>query len=574
MPDYTNENDYAQQAWEAEEARRRVEMDAQAAFDWLENADEAVRKFEEELEADTEVTVEAGGTNGGELTPEEAYVQEKLKAGRYVESSDVDAVRNKYAKPIEQLDARLVEAEKDGKKGTPEYDEIKKTRDKLVENRDAELQRLCDEAPEYSSAARRALKVRQLRNNDRGAAGREIKIYRKEENHGKLLTTTYGRNKVGELNRMVRQHEQRAASLKGQRANEQRRNLGHSAKEFLQGDAEHMFKGSVAMSLHAALFLLGKLSQAGNKAAQGILYLYALNKLNMDDVAALQKAIDDTANKKEKEKEGKAAEGDRFPEADNTNFPQSGNEVAGPPAVVAHGELTEGSSSVLLNCWETQKIPMDFGSPDLPSFEGMEKTHTYFADFDVLCVQGMFKDSGGNLQMGSVLLGTEQNIRRMYEDIGDFDPAEIDSLIAENAEKVEALGLESLMVENVQDAYADFCRANVVSHSETMAVRFANCRETQQDTPRETSMDSGSNRKNSRSGVEPVLEPGDVDVMDILGEEVKEESENCADENDVDAILAAYRHDPSLGDDLPAAGTGTVPDDGLDEGLWREFGEV
>lgn len=550
MPE-TGDN-YGQQMWEAEEAQRRVVMDAERAFDWMRAADEAAREFAEQMEVDSETTVDADearqlDVDGTELEDEEKIIENALGNGCYIDGSDVAAIHDKYEKKIREATQKArEEAKEKGEELDPA--EAKAISDKLEEQRNKEVEELCRNAPKYGVRSTLALMAKQLRDNERGAAGRSVRIYRKDAKTGKLQVTTYGRNRVGAINRMVRQHEQRAASLKGQRANEQRRNLGHSTKEFLQGDAEHMFKGSVAMSLHVALLFFNKLAQAGNKSAQGILYLYAFNKLAMDDAEALQKAIDDTAKANVTREGDKAAEAGKAP---------GEKEVAGPPAVIAHGELIEGG-------WEADKIPMDFGSPDLPPFKDMERAYTDFADFDVLGVQMMFKDKDGNVQMGSVLLGTEQNIRRMYEDIGDFGPAEIDSLIAENAGKVEALGLKSLMVENVRDAYADFCEADVA----------------QQDTSR----DSGSNEahcsrgqeKDARRPVGPVLEPGEEDVMDIIGDEgfreIKESQEG--DANDVDAILDANREDASLGDDLPPADASTDSSLDLCDDLGEEFGEL
>lgn len=123
-------------------------------------------------------------------------------------------------------------------------------------------------------------------------------------------------------------------------------------------------------------------------------------------------------------------------------------------------ELEEHFQSIFENAEDASLSDMVvdtefFASPEMPGFSDMRKEHTHFPDLDVLALRLSFNDKDGNIQVANVFLGTEQNIRRMFEDIGLPDE-QIDAEIAQNAEKVHALGLDSLMVENVLDAYSDF----------------------------------------------------------------------------------------------------------------------
>lgn len=444
-----------------------------------------------------------------ELKEEEDYIKEKLEDGHYIDGYAVVEIHKKYEKYIGQL-----KKEQENEKDPAKVDKIKDDIEKLKESRNRDLQRICDEAPKYSRSAIRSMMTQQLRANDAGRAGGEIKIYRKEEGQDGLLVTTYGKNRVGEINKMVRKHDERVAELKGRKADEQKRNLGHSTREFLQGDAEHMFKGSVAMSLHAALFLLNKLSQAGNKSAQWALYLYAVNKLTMDDAAAIQKAIDDTS----KESIGKGSNRDM--------------------------EEQKG--------WNGTIEPMDFNSPDLPPFEDMDKCETYDAEHDVMSVGASYIDTAGTMRQGSIYLGSEENIRQF---LGNAGVTDVDAEIAENAEKVEALGIDNLMVDNVQDAYENAAKKTEEDVEEAWEDE---CEEELEEAAEVA----------EEEATKTVLPRSEENVSDILGENPDEEiggktadaqkTRNNVD-TDVRAWMAANNDSRNIVDDAPDKSDGGEP---------------
>lgn len=474
------------------------------------------------LYAETEMTQDADearqlDVNRLDLKEEDDYINENLKDGHYIDGREVVEIHNKYEKHIGSLKNELEKAKKEE---PAKADKITDDIEKLKESRNKELQRLCDEAPKYNRSAIKAMMVQQLRNNDAGRVGNEIKIYRKEEGHDGLLVTTYGKNRVGEINKMMRKHDEKVAELKGRKAGEQARNLGHSTKEFLQGDAEHMFKGSVAMSLHAALFLLNKLSQAGNKSAQWALYLYARNKLTMGDMEALQKAVNDTSKE---------------------NLIRTNN----------------GGEKI----WNGSIEPMDFSSPDLPPFEDMNKCTTYDEEHDVMNVGTSYIDDNGTLRQGNVYLGSEENIRQHLTSMGELD---VEAEIAENAAKVETLGLESLMVENVQEAYEEAAKEK--SHEEAWEDE---CEEELEEAEEATeASEEDIEEVSEEEAAETVLEPGEEDISDLMADEevgnktegkAKEKTEENIDHDDVYTVLNS--DDGSSFDDVTTAKTGAeVPD--------------
>lgn len=509
----------------------------QLHFDNMRQIDEYLRDAEKKiggLYADTEMTQDADearqlDVDRMELKEEEDYIKENLKDGHYIDGYEVTEIHKKYAKHIGSLEKEL-ENEKDPAKVA----EIEKNLNKLKESRNGELQRLCDEAPRYSRSAIRAMMTQQLRNNDAGRVGGEIKIYRKEEGHDGLLVTTYGKNRVGEFNKMLRKHDERVAELKGRKAGEQARNLGHSTKEFLQGDAEHMFKGSVSMGLHAALFLLNKLSQAGNKSAQWALYLYARNKLTMDDMEALQKAVDEVSEESlGKNKEGDVAE-------------QKG--------------------------WNGTIEPMDFNSPDLPPFADMEKCTTYDEEHDVLNVGTSYIDDNGTLRQGSVYLGSEENIRQHLNSMGELD---VEAEIAENAAIVEALGIESLMVENVQEAYeeAEKEAAEKKSHEEAWEDE---CEEELDEAEEATeASEEDIEEVSEEEAAEIVLNPSDKTIWEEVEDEseAEEVSKEEVDPDDLYAFMEANNDAKGLVGDTPVQ-SGTEASNITKERGGDDYGDI
>jgi len=111
--------------------------------------------------------------------------------------------------------------------------------------------------------------------------------------------------------------------------------------------------------------------------------------------------------------------------------------------------------------------------------------------------------------------------------------------IAENNEKVKALGLECLMVDDMQKAY-------------------------------DSLMGKG---KNAPEGIEPVLPPGEVDIAEILGENVEEESkvQKEADPDDLYAFLDAHNDAKGLVDDAPVKPGAKAPD--ILEELGSDYGD-
>lgn len=483
-------------------------------FDWMRAAEEARKAadsyshdyddFDNE-EADYEATM---GTDearqwdidGLNLKEEEDIITDNLEDGHYIDGDEVAAIHQKYEKLNDNAKKKfgkiMDDADKEAKKAEKEnnpdaYDaamekkmaakaELKKTVDDLKKSRNKEVEDLCKNAPKYSIAARDMLKRKQLREKESGRPVRDIKLYRKVKGQEKLQVTIYGKNRIGELNKILRKHDESLARMKGEKAKRQVDKIGYSAKEFMQGDAEHMFKGSVAMSLHAALFLLSKLAQAGHRAAQFSLYLYALNKLNMDDAEALQKAMNDA----DKMGLGKAPEGREGPTF-GCELPALPNERQPLPI-----------------------LPIDLEEP----FECMGSTMQYDRAHDVMGVR-VWTNDGKNTYINHVFCGTEANLRKLFEDMGK-SPEEIEQALAKNAEFARNFGLDKIMVDNVKQAFLDA----------------------------EASMNKG--QKYEREGISgPVLAPGDVDLTEMLyGSERKalpdkENTKNEANKDDITAIL-------------------------------------
>lgn len=459
MPDYTNDYDY-----EEEQRHKEIQFDSWQSIDgYLNDAKEKI----EGIYVDTEETVDADEARLVDvdrlaLKEEEDYINKNLPDGHYIDGNDVAAIHRKCEKQLDGLGKELVKAKSQG--DLAKIAEVEKDINKLKKSRDAELQKLCDEAPRYNRAAVKSMMAQQLKAADAGRPGSEIKIYRQEKDHDGLMVTTYGRNRVGRFNQMLREREKKAKNLKGQKAQHQKDKLGYSTKEFLRGDAESMFKGSVAMSLHAALFLLNKLAQAGNMAAHHALHQYAFNKLTMDDAEAMQKAVDDMQK-----------------------------------SVIETGK--EGERS-----WNGTFAAMDFEDPDLPPFEAMEKSVTPDAEHDVVAVNMSYIAPDGTMMQGDVYLGTEDNVRQYFEGMGDMD---VDAEVAENAAKVEALGIENLMVEDVQNAYDASLgkESGVPEKAEDYSYE-----EEYEDDPEEEE----KSETVGHEAVTPVLAPRDIDVENLL----------------------------------------------------------
>lgn len=188
------------------------------------------------------------------------------------------------------------------------------------------------------------------------------------------------------------------------------------------------------------------------------------------------------------------------------------------------------------------EVDIEFSAnPDMPPFAEMNKCVTHFKQFDTLAVQMMFQDKNRNVQIGTVLLGTEQNIRSMYEDMGAFEPEEIDALIAENAEKVHALGLENLMVENVLDAYE---------------------------------RQFGGKDAGSKEADGPVLSLSDKSVFDVMDEEEQEEDKENEYEEGIDALMSREEDDSFGRDDESTYESGSSPDDDLIDDLGDDFSDM
>lgn len=568
MPDKTNENDYRY-----EDEQQEIHLND------LRQLDEYARAAEgkiDELYAETETTMDADDArmldvDRMDLKEEEDYINKNLQDGCYIDGREVAAIHNKYEKHMGQLQNELKKAKKeDPEKANKIADDI----DKLKESRNGELQKLCDETKKYSGATIRKIMKQQLKDNDAGRAGGEVKIYRKEKGHDGLLVTTYGKNRVGELNKWMRKHDEKAAELAGRKAGEQKRQLGHSAKEFMRGDAESMFKGSVSMGLHALLFMLNKASQAGNKSAQWALYLYARNKLTMDDAEALQNALDDVSQKNiAKNKEGDMAEQKtwngtiepmdfnrsdlpafRDMELCDTYTTDPDIRIANMSYIDSDGTRREGyiyrgtddnirqylsnmglpddvvDAELAENAAKEEALgmgkilPMDFSDPNLPPFEHMDPLAYYDAEHDIMAIHVVDYDDKNSI-VGKVFVGSEDDIRRYFADKGMSD-AEIDAKIAENTAKVEALGLnpEKVHGQGYEEYMLDEDRAAYEEHMGKGADKNAD--------------------KSAHESTEYVIPLSDEDICtDILGEEAEEAPEAQADLDDVGALLNQNKND-------------------------------
>lgn len=444
------------QDYDEEQRRRQVEFD----FDQIHEVMGNLSQEEiDGIEVETEETMSVDDArqlnlNGMDMSEEEAIIKEVLKDGHYVDGSEVAGIHQKYEKAMEdakrQRDKQLGELKDQVKEGgiTPEEASAKResieeeTEAKiksLQKKRNEEVTKLCEDAPKYNKSAINMMKRQQLRDNESGRAGRTLQIYRKEK--GDFTVTNYSKNRIGEFNKMLRKHGQEAERIKGQNARHQKDRLGYSAKDFFQGDAEHMFKGSVTMSLHAALFLLNKLSQMGSKVANQILYKYALNKLDMDDAKALQKAIDTvTKQSMEKGKEQEAPEESVYDILEEKKVPAVVEQEL--PTVVNIGEYFNNHDYQRVNAFSSDSFDVNYSG-------------VYLKEFDVVACAAKVDKEGVNF-VGVVFLGEEENLRNMFKDMG-LDDASVEKNLAENAAKVKKLGLEECMTKNPKESFNKFC---------------------------------------------------------------------------------------------------------------------
>lgn len=591
MPDKTNDYIHLDDLRQMEEYARAAE----AAVDNLQAETEMTQDADEARQLDVDRM---------DLKEEEDYINKNLQDGHYIDGYEVAAIHKKYEKHIGSLEKELEKLEKveekDPEKAKKIADDINKiTNDinKLKESRNGELQKLCDEAPKYNRSAIRSMMTQQLRNNDAGRVGGDIKVYHKDKGQENLLVTTYGKNRVGEINKMLRQHDAKAADLAGRRAGEQQRHIGHSARDFLQGDAEHMFKGGVSMGLHAFLFILNKAAQAGNKSAQWALYQYARNKLTMDDAEALQKAVNDVSRKNiAKNKEVDIAEQKGWngtiepmdfnspdlppfedmdlcdtystdPDVrvmnisyiDDDGTRRQGSVYRGTdddirqylsnmglPDDVIDAELAENAEKVeALGLGNI--LPLDFSDPNLPAFEAMDPLASYDAEHDTMTIHLQLYEGEKDIIQGKVFIGPEENLRKLFEDMGK-SPEEVEKALAENAAKAEALGLnpEKVHGQGYENYMLDDDRAAYEEHME----------KNNEDYEEEEDIEEGQS--------EVALEPGDEDILtDIMGEHPDEEVSEVredVDPDDVIALLSANNDAKGLVDDTPAQSGVEAPD--------------
>lgn len=374
--------------------------------------------------------------DGINMEEEEEIIKNHLEPDRYLDASKVASIHNQYERSVanvtNEYKKAIAEAEKneDFEKAKQLDEEFREKLKGYKADRDKKIVDLCEDAPHYNKLffkTKNSIMKKQLKGADVGRPMGEMKIYRvsKDENGEKSLNvTTYSENRVGEFNKMMRDHEQKVLRMKDQRGHRHKDKLGYSTKDFMQGDAEHMFKGSVAMGFHAALILLNKLAKLGNMTAHHILFKYAMHRLTMDDAAALQKAVDDVSKDKsmgQKEAQTNVNEGPEFI-------------VGGPLAIVGN----EANALTIAEGTNTPNIAVDFTQ--------------YVPKYDVLRVHFTYQNENGEQKEGDVFLGDEENIRKCFKAYGKED-GEIDEAIARNRAAVKAMGLEKYMV---KDAYTSF----------------------------------------------------------------------------------------------------------------------
>lgn len=399
------EQERQQQEQEEQQERDRVEFDSDDERLNNPEAENVEGEYEFDVDPDTARQTDIDGVN---LEEEEAIIEDKLEPGHYIDGDEVEAIHNKYEKVIDRVKREAEKEEKEAKANGKDFDKdaLEKKIEGLKDQRNKEIVDLCANAKRYNSYARDMLRRKQLRDNelqDRGRTPRPRKVYRKEKGQDKLTTTIYGKNRVGEINKLARQHEKNAAKAKGEKARHQGSKVGQGARDFTQGDAEHMFKGSVSMGLHAALYLLHKLAQARKQATRGALYLYALYKLNTDDIKALQKALNDTSNtalNKDQYKEDYAAEAPNMEEV--------------------------------------------FGEP----FECRGYEAAYADGYDVAAFSSWYNTEDGE-GVKTAFCGSPENLRKFFEAMGTQD---VEQALERNAEVMRDLDLEDLVVENIKDA--------------------------------------------------------------------------------------------------------------------------
>lgn len=168
----------------------------------------------------------------------EAYLNENLKAGYYVEKAEVNKVIQQFNEDVQGV----------------------MSEDQVRARFEASMESVCSFARKFDSNELAEMQI------SAGKNGRNFEIYRKDRHEGLCITdvpkAVIAANKeemVAELKEQVR----KAASASSREVSK----AGSGAKQFANGDAENMTKGTLQVTMAAALFIFDKFVENAKKKA-------------------------------------------------------------------------------------------------------------------------------------------------------------------------------------------------------------------------------------------------------------------------------------------------------------------